>query len=429
MKCILFITFLSGSTTRAYLLAALFNKKARQWIEGRRDFWTKLESAIVKDDEYVWFHCASLGEFEQGRPVMDRFRKENPGIKIILTFFSPSGFEIRKNYEGADHVFYMPVDTPQNAERFVKTVRPRFAVFVKYEYWFNHMRALYEKKIPIIYVSAIFRKKQMFFRWWGSWYRKQLTNAGYFFVQDPASEHLLNSVGINHVRVSGDTRFDRVYAIRENPQRFDKVEKFVKDSVVLVAGSTWPADEKLLTSLINKNLKNIKFIVAPHEINQDSIDSFISRLNLKAMKYSAYDDRRIEETQVLIIDRIGMLSNLYQYASVAYIGGGFGAGIHNILEAATWGMPVIFGPNYQKFAEARDLVLLGGAFPISNENELLDVAGNLLSDFNALSRCSVISKKYVESKKGASDIILVYLNTLLNSGSYNVKSTDLHRMN
>ncbi|MBW6478651.1 MAG: 3-deoxy-D-manno-octulosonic acid transferase [Bacteroidales bacterium] len=411
------------------ILAAPFNKKARQWIEGRRDFWTKFESTIVKDDDYVWFHCASLGEFEQGRPVMERFRKENPGIKIVLTFFSPSGFEIRKNYDGADYVFYMPLDTPQNAERFVKTLQPCFAVFVKYEYWFNHMRALYKKKIPIVYISAIFRKKQMFFRWWGSWYRKQLISAGYFFVQDSASEQLLNSIDIKHVRVSGDTRFDRVYAIRENPQRFDKVEKFVKDSVVLVAGSTWPADEKLLTSIINKNLKNIKFIVAPHEIHRDTIDSFISRLNNKAMKYSTYDDHTIEETQVLIIDRIGMLSNLYQYASVAYIGGGFGAGIHNILEAATWGMPVIFGPNYKKFAEARDLVKLGGAFPINNEKELLEVAGYLLSDYNALSKCSAISKKYVESKKGASDIILVYLNTLLNSGNLKIKSPGLHRMN
>ncbi len=413
----------------AITLAAVFNKKARQWKSGRKNILENIALTLDHEKDHVWFHCASLGEFEQGRPVIEKFRKDNPDIKIVLTFYSPSGYEVRKNVPLADHVFYMPLDTPYNAQKFVEYVKPRMAVFVKYEYWFNHLKTLHENKIPVVYISAIFRKKQMYFRWWGRWFKKQLSRVTYFFVQDKTSRELLYSIGMRNAVTSGDTRFDRVFSIRNNPVNYEKVEKFIQGSIIFIGGSTWPADDQLLVPLINKYQDKIKFILAPHEINESYIDKLCNTIEAPAVKYSSFNEEQYKEAAVLIIDQIGMLSNLYQYASVAYIGGGFGKGIHNILEAATFGMPVIFGPRHQKFTEARELIKYGGAFSIQNKKELDQLAVKLLGDYNTLKSCSQISKEYVNLKKGATDTIVVFLNTIIKPGGYKAQALDLLNMN
>lgn len=409
--------------------AARFRTKAKLWKEGREGLLEKIALTLDQEDEHVWFHCASLGEFEQGRPVMEKFRKENPKIKIVLTFYSPSGYEMRKNYPGADYVFYMPEDTPQKARKFVEYLQPRLAVFVKYEYWFNHLIALQEQKIPVVYISAIFRPGQLFFKWWGGWFRKHLKNITYFFVQDKASQSLLYSFGIRNVVVSGDTRFDRVFEIRNKPSTYKKVEKFIQGDLIFMAGSTWPKDEKILATLVAKNYQGIKYVIVPHEIEPGHIQNLMQLMGDNVVKYSEYDEEKFMNAKVLIIDEMGMLSSLYQYASVAYIGGGFGAGIHNILEAATYGMPVVFGPRYQKFAEARELVEHGGAFPVSSESELVHITWSLLSNYKNLNASSRIAKEYVDMKKGATQTILVFLNAMVNPGSYRPQAPDLINMN
>jgi 3-deoxy-D-manno-octulosonic-acid transferase len=395
-------------------ISAFYNKKARMWIEGRKNLMDTVAHSIDQDSEHVWFHCASLGEFEQGRPVMEEFKKSNPHIKIVLTFFSPSGYENKKNYQGADHIFYLPLDTPQLASQFVEYVRPRAAVFVKYEFWYNFINALDERKIPLIFISVIFRKNQHFFKFYGKWFRAQLKKVTYFFVQNKPSQDLLYSIGVHNVVVSGDTRFDRVYQIRQSPRSFNMVEKFIQGSVIFMAGSTWPKDEEMLVSLINQKHKGLKYIVVPHEIDQGHIQKFCSALDTSVVKYSEPDENKFKDAQVLIIDSIGMLSNLYQYASIAYIGGGFGKGIHNILEPATFGMPLIFGPNYRKFAEACELVQYGGAFSVRNSSDLQKNVESVLSNYKLLSNISEITQKYVDLKKGATHKILLFLNTIVN---------------
>lgn len=397
----------------AIRISGLFNKKAKLWVRGRKDIFRRLKDEISPDQSVVWFHCASLGEFEQGRPVIEAFREYFPDKSILLTFFSPSGYEIRKNFPGADHIFYLPIDTRRNARRFIRIVKPELAVFVKYEYWFNYMRELRKNQIPQVFISAIFRPEQRFFSKWGRWQLKQLSQVSRFFVQNQTSAEILESAGIQQVTLSGDTRFDRVYSIAQQKKDFPLIRHFKGDSRLFLAGSTWPADEEILLELIRSDRDDLKFIIAPHEVHPERIQALMSKLPQNSVKYSEANERNLQDTKVLLINNIGILSHLYQYASLAYIGGGFGVGIHNILEAATFGNPVIFGPKYQKFREAVDLIESGGAFSISSKTGFLEIATVLLTDNLKLASASANAKEYVERMRGATKIIMEYLQQTL----------------
>ncbi|MFL5766153.1 MAG: 3-deoxy-D-manno-octulosonic acid transferase [Bacteroidia bacterium] len=392
----------------AIRIASLFNTKAKLFVDGRRDVFSRLKSSRLRnpDSRLIWFHCASLGEFEQGRPLIEKYRGENPADVILLTFFSPSGYEIRKNYPGADIISYLPVDTPVNARKFLDAVRPSAAFFVKYEFWFNYLSELKNRKIPTYLVSGIFREDHHFFKSTGGWFRKQLGAFTYFFLQDERSQELLNSIGYKNTMVSGDTRFDRVSEVVKNVKEFAAVKKFSEGKKTLVAGSTWPEDEKLISDF-RSQLSDFKIIIAPHEIHEAHLKN-IEALFPGCIRYSNANEHSLADTDVLLIDNIGILSSLYQYGTIAFIGGGFGKGIHNILEAAAFGMPVIFGPNYRKFEEAKDLVKLGGAFEVADEKEL-GKAMQLLADEQVLKTAAQISKMYVQGKKGASAKILAAL--------------------
>jgi 3-deoxy-D-manno-octulosonic-acid transferase len=388
-------------------IASLFNTKARKWIEGRKGIFEKLEKDIDPSAALAWFHCASLGEFEQGRPVIEAFRKKHPHYKILLTFFSPSGYEIRKSYRGADHVYYLPLDTRANAERFISITQPKIVLFVKYEFWFNYLDILHKKNIPFYLISATFRSDQHFFKSYGAWFRKALNNYAHIFVQNETSKQLLSNAGVQRVTVSGDTRFDRVAEIVSNAKDLPIAGAFANNTQVMVAGSTWEEDEKFLIELI-KHHRELKLIIAPHEIGGTRIGSLVSSLEkiTTVIRFSQANERNVINSQVLIIDNIGMLSSLYRYGKIAYIGGGFGKGIHNILEAAAYGMPVIFGPNYEKFLEAKTLVKLQGAFSISSYDELNKCVHELLNDQMKLAFASKISGDYVRENTGATSVIL-----------------------
>ena len=386
---------------------APFHSKARLFVNGRKNWQKNLAEKIETNVQYIWFHCASLGEFEQGRPVIEEVRKRFPHYQIILTFFSPSGYEIRKNYELADIVMYLPLDTRGNAKKFIKMVRPAKAFFIKYEYWYYYIDELKKQNIPLYIISAIFREKQPFFKnnRWAKWYREMLLKTEHMFVQDTESAKLLQAAGIHHFTISGDTRFDRVEAISRNVRKIPVVEKFRANYPLLVAGSTWKPDEELLATFINNQTK-IKIIIAPHEVTPANLSRLEQMLKKPAIRFSQVTETNIDQFQVLIIDSIGLLSSLYQYGNLAYIGGGFGVGIHNILEAATFGIPVIFGPNYKKFREAVELKNKGGAFPIQDFNQLENILNDFLSDQNKLKKASEICKKYVAGNIGSTQIIL-----------------------
>ena len=388
-------------------IAALFNPKAKQFVAGRKDWKKILQNKIDPKATYIWFHCASLGEFEQGRPLIEDIKTKLPEYKIILTFFSPSGYEIRKNYDGADIVNYLPLDTKRNAEAFLNIVKPQKAFFVKYEYWYHYITELKKRNIPLYIVSAIFRENQHFFKnnLWGNWYRKMLSGFEHIFIQNEKSAELLKSVGIENFTIAGDTRFDRVAAIAESAKTFTNVEKFKGNRLTVIAGSTWKPDEELLAAFIN-NSSGIKFIIAPHEVHPTNINRIHQLLKKPAISFSKVQNSAIENYDVLIIDSIGILSSLYQYGNVAYIGGGFGVGIHNILEAATFKLPIVFGPNYKKFKEAVDLVEQNGAFSIQNSDELNVALNKLLQDESALEKASEVCKKYVEKNVGSTKLII-----------------------
>lgn len=387
---------------------ALFEPKARAWTKGQKGLLRKIENTFHSTTRVIWFHCASLGEFEQGRPVIESFKRTLPDVTILLTFFSPSGYEIRKNYPVADFIYYLPADTLHNARRFIGITRPSLAVFVKYEYWFNYMRVLHENRIPLIFISAIFRPEQFFFKKWLKWPLNQLRKADHFFVQDSKSASILKEAGIEQVTISGDTRFDRVISIKDQLRSFPVIEKFIGTKVVVVAGSTWPEDEKLLLELI-KIRSDLKYLIAPHEIHQDRILSLQKILPVQSVCYTRADEKTIEESAVMIIDTIGILSQIYRYATIAYIGGGFGKGIHNILEAAVYGIPVIIGPNFQKFREAVDLVQRQGAFAISSEYELINIVNQLLGNQELYTLAGRATRQYIEENLGATDIILHHI--------------------
>ncbi len=403
-------------------IAGLFSVKARAWHYGRKELFDKLEevfSAHYAGEDpapVAWFHCASLGEFEQGRPVIEAFRTSFPGHSILLTFFSPSGYIHKQQYEGADHIFYLPIDTMYNARRFVAIAKPQFVVFIKYEFWFNYLNELFRHHIPVFTVSAIFRPNQHFFKWYGGWFRTHLRRINRVFVQDEESAELLAMIDVKNVTISGDTRFDRVTAIKARQQPFPHIDRFTGGRHVVVAGSTWPADDQLLISLQEKTDDQIKFIIAPHEINLTYIHELLGKLGSKAALYSEAPGTDLGNKQFLIIDSVGLLSQLYRYASIAYIGGGFGVGIHNTLEAAAYGVPIFFGPNYHRFREAREMSEAGIAFSVQNSAELtLGIVG-LLSNQTHLEEVSHKAGEYVRSKTGATGIIIEELSRQIHSG-------------
>lgn len=388
-------------------MLAPFHKKASLFVSGRKSWLPRLQAALSGEAPYIWFHCSSLGEFEQGRPVMEAIKKDYPQYKLVLTFFSPSGYEIRKNYALADVVCYLPSDTRRNASLFVETVHPAMVFFVKYEFWYHFLHTLSGRNIPVYLISGIFRKEQRFFTAmpWGSWFRKMLRYFSHFFLQDEFSARLLEGIGLKNLTISGDTRFDRVAAIVNSSQLFPIVDKFRGNKPVLVAGSTWEPDEKLLVPFINQN-HDLKYIIAPHEISETHISRLVSMLEKPTVLFSLADPADIHFAEVIIVDSVGWLSALYRYGSYAYIGGGFGAGIHNILEAATFGMPVFFGPRYKKFREACQLTEKGGAFPVNNTGEFIQAISRFLNDPAQWEKAASLSGDYVKNNKGATEIIL-----------------------
>jgi len=389
---------------RVYLflvrIAAIRNRKASLWIKGRRNWYTGLTEGIGTEDEVIWFHCSSLGEFEQGRPLIEAIRRDYPRYKILLTFFSPSGYEKRKGYKGADYVAYLPADTAFNARKFVGALRLKAVYFIKYEFWFHFLLELSREEIPVYLVSGIFRENQVFFRKYGGWYRSFLHFFTHFFVQNNKSLELLKSIGINNVSVSGDTRFDRVLEIVQSASRFEKVARFAEGYRVIVAGSTWEPDEEILFEACQHFGDEVRWIIAPHEVTVERINR-ISRQFPGSVRFSDCLSGREIPSGVIIVDTIGHLSALYRYAEIAYIGGGFGKGIHNTLEAAAYGRPVIFGPSYTKFQEAVDLVNCHSAFPVDSSDKLLSTISGLLSDKKLLISSGKSAETYVKSMSGA----------------------------
>lgn len=387
-------------------VASLFNKKAKLFKDGRKGWEKRLRETLKENDRVVWFHCASLGEFEQGRPVIEAFRVKYPEIKILLTFFSPSGYEIRKNYQGADHIFYLPLDTYWNSKKFLDIVNPIATIFVKYEFWYFYLNGLKKRGIPTYVISAIFRSDQAFFKWYGGWYRKFLTNFQHLFVQNEKSKELLASIGVNNVTVAGDTRFDRVISNAKAAKVIPLIEQFIGDSKVLVAGSTWPKDEEIIIEHLKTNPHNLKLIIAPHEIHEQEIEKLRNCFGLKTLRYTKPEECNPSDAQVLIIDTIGILSSIYRYGNISYIGGGFGVGIHNTLEAAVFGIPVIFGPNYLRFQEAVELIESGTAKAINGLQAFNNSLNFYISPNEQNINVKEINHNYFTKKSGATAIII-----------------------
>jgi len=410
-------------------IVAIFNKKIALFLKGRKQTFHFLNAKIAKDDSVIWFHCASLGEFEQGRPLIEKIKTDFPYYKILLTFFSPSGYEVRKDYAFADVITYLPLDTKRNANKFIKMAHPKLAIFVKYEFWPNFLRVLKNKNIDTILVSGIFREKQAFFQLYGSWMRKSLHTFSHFFVQNENSKKLLQKIEFQNVTISGDTRFDRVYEITNQNNHLQFVEDFVQKKYTLVAGSTWPKDEELLVHYINNYASsNEKFIIAPHNINEKTIQDLQQSLLKKTILFS--DKVKDNSAQVLIINTIGILTKIYSYADVAYIGGGFGVGIHNILEPASFGIPLIIGPNYHKFQEAVDLVRLKGCKVVEIKEDLIAELTTLYKDENYRLKKEKTTKSYIEKNIGASQIIMNFIHNKLNQSlEIENKNRNLHAPN
>jgi len=395
----------------ALKIAALFNKKIKLFIDGRKQTFFKLQQAIGESDEVIWMHCASLGEFEQGRPIIEKLKLKFPTKKVVLTFFSPSGYEVRKNYENADVVCYLPLDSAKNAKRFLKIVHPQLAIFVKYEFWPNLLKELKIIHIETLLISGIFRENQSFFNWYGGWMRKSLTTFSHFFVQDENSKKLLNSINFNNVTVSGDTRFDRVFEITQQNNKLPFIAEFIDNKYTLVAGSTWKEDETMLVDYINnKASENEKFIIAPHNINPKDILDLKNSISKKVVLFSEKGNINLSNYQVFIIDTVGILTKIYSYANVAYVGGGFTkTGVHNVLEPATFGVPILIGPNYHKFNEAIDLVKNKVCFVVANSKELsLHLESFFQSDELRL-KTGESAKKQVVDKTGATAKILEFI--------------------
>lgn len=385
-------------------VASWRNNKAKKWYKGRIGLMSRIKQE-VQSRNLVWVHCASLGEFEQGRPLIEEIKRMYPEKQILLTFFSPSGFEVQKNYKNADYVYYLPLDTYFNARRFIRYINPEVVFFIKYEYWYNYLSVLKKRKVPVYFVSSIFRSDQLFFKKYGGWYRKMLSKVTHFYVQSDQSAELLKSIGLKNYTVSGDTRFDRVAHIMENVKPLKEVEAFINGDKVLVAGSSWKAENALLQQYIRTN-RSLKVILAPHEVNEDAIQSVMNLFGDRAVRFSEVNDLSVENKQVLVVDCYGILTSLYQYGTIALVGGGFGAGIHNVLEAATFGMPVLFGPNYERFKEAVELVDKKAAFAINNIEEFNSVMNHLLKDEILTEKIAKNAADYVQENLGATQKIL-----------------------
>ncbi len=399
-----------------YRLAAVFHTKAQLFVSGRSGLFNKLELALKENkNTLIWIHCASLGEFEQGRPIIESLKNQNPSIKILLTFFSPSGYEVRKNYKQADYIFYLPWDTAQNAKRFIDIAKPRLAIFIKYEFWFNYTRQLSLNNIPVISASSIFRPDQVFFKWYGSSFRKILKKFNHFFVQTPQSIELLRNIGITNVTLAGDTRFDRVYEVTQQAGEVEIARRFKGAEKTFVVGSLWSEDLDVLAPFINEHGHSLKFILAPHEISERFITQIEQSLSVKSIRYSCADEN-IENYSVLIIDNIGMLSKLYRYGEFAWVGGAYGKGLHNILEAACYGIPIFFGnKNYHKFQEANDLIMRGGAFAISDYLELKKNFELLINRPESFLLACEVTQSYVKENLGATTKIMSWCKTILAS--------------
>ena len=387
-------------------ILALFSPKIKLFVEGRKDVFKTLANKINLEDKSIWFHAASLGEYEQGLPVMEKIKLQYPNHKIVLTFFSPSGFEIRKNNTVADVTVYLPLDTKSNSKQFLKLVHPEMVFFIKYEYWPNYLNELKKANIKTYLISGIFRENQAFFKWYGGFYRNALKTFDYFFVQNESSKILLQKLGYQNVKISGDTRFDRVVSILERDNSLDFIEQFKNKKTTIVIGSSWPKDESLLVNFINQTNADVKFIIAPHNIKSDQILELKNSISKKTILFSEKENQNLKDFQVFIIDTIGILTKIYSYADFAYVGGGFAnKGLHNILEPATFGIPIVVGPNYSHFAEATALVNMEGCISISNQNELDDAFDNLISNEDIRHEKGHICETFVQMNIGATAII------------------------
>ena len=388
------------------ILVSPFNTKAKQWKEGRRGLFEELKTKCADVQNIVCFHCASLGEFEQGKPLMQKLKAEQPHLTIMVTFFSPSGYEVKKNDPVADIITYLPIDTPKQMRRFLDIVNPLYVIFIKYEFWFNMIDELAKRNIPFYYVSAIFRPEQLFFKPYGKWFVQRLQKASYFFVQNEKSKELLSQIGIQKVEITGDTRFDRVKAIATQQFQLDFVINFKSDSKLIVAGSTWKPDEQLLKQVLHSFSTKYKLMIAPHLIDAKHLNDLRNEYKaFKTMFYSEIKDQPLADYEVMIIDTIGMLSKLYKYADISYVGGAFATGLHNILEAAVYGVPLFFGPKYQKFNEAIELTALGGSFSINNATEMINKITLFESNQEEYQQVCTLCKQYVERNLGACDKI------------------------
>jgi 3-deoxy-D-manno-octulosonic-acid transferase len=386
-------------------IAAPFNQKARAWVNGRKNWYDKLKQKIIPGEKYIWIHCASLGEFEQGRPVIESLKKERPASHILLTFFSPSGYEIRKDYPLADIICYLPSDTPRNAEKFISLVNPSIAILVKYEFWDNFISALYRKRIPLYLISGIFRNKQNFFKWYGGFFIKILGKFTRIFVQDNESASLLGKIGITNVTVAGDTRFDRVAEIAAGTKEIPQIALFRGDQKLFLAGSSWKQDEEIIARYVNLYPEKMKWVFAPHEIDRENIERLEKLFTVESVRFSEFDENSAD-ARVMIMDNIGLLSSAYRYAAIAAVGGGFGKGIHNILEPACWNIPVLFGPNYDKFREASDLINLGGAKSFKDYSGFEDIFNKWISDPLLYQKAASQAGTYVNKNRGATSLIM-----------------------
>lgn len=413
----LFYNLLVHLATFFIKILALFSPKMKLFVDGRKTVFDQIKKKIQPSDATIWFHAASLGEFEQGLPVIEKLKLKYPTHKIVVTFFSPSGYEVRKNHPIADCIVYLPMDTKKNALQFLSLVHPEMVFFIKYEYWPNYLNELKKKAIPTYLISGILREKQVFFKWYGGFYRNCLQTFTYFFVQNESSKKLLQSIGFQNVKISGDTRFDRVVSILERDNQLDFIADFKNNQQLIVIGSSWPKDEELIVKYINQADEKVKFIIAPHNIKKEQIQELQNSILKKTILFSEKEKRlkqvqnvKISEFQVFIIDTIGILTKIYSYADIAYVGGGFGnPGVHNILEPATFGIPIVIGPNYSHFAEATALVHLKGCLSISTENELKIAFDLLLQKEEERLEKGHICSTFVQMNKGATSIILNHI--------------------
>ena len=392
----------------------IFNKKIGLFVKGRKKTFDQLY-VLQEDDKVIWIHAASLGEFEQARPIIEGLKQRYSAYKIVVTFFSPSGYEIRKDYELADVVCYLPFDTKGRVRKFLKLTNPELAIMVKYEFWPNVLNELKEQEITTILVSGIFRNTQQFFKSYGGWMRKNLEAIDHFFLQDEASQKLLESINLTNASVSGDTRFDRVARILEQDNSLDFIEEFINDQYTVIGGSTWPEGEKLLVNYINTSSQEEKFVIAPHNMNSKAIAALKESIQKKVVLFSEKDTKTLSDYDVFIVDTIGLLTKIYSYADAVYVGGAFKTGLHNILEPATFGVPIIIGPEFSKFKEAVDLVDLRGCISVNNQEEFTEVFHQLKTDKDYRKNTGEINRNYIQQHKGATKKILEYINEKLNN--------------